>query len=63
MPWESACERFGRLAPPHAGNALETPPGAGTLGMKLEKQEFGVSSVHASLVMFINAGIRLTIRA
>jgi hypothetical protein len=31
--------------------------------MKLEDQEFGVSSVHASLVMFINAGIRLAIRA
>jgi hypothetical protein len=31
--------------------------------MKLEKEEFGVSSVHASLVMFINASIRLTIPA
>jgi hypothetical protein len=29
--------------------------------LKLEKQEFEVFSVQASLVMFINASIRLTI--
>jgi hypothetical protein len=63
MPRESVCEQFGRSASPHVGNALETPPSAATLGIKLEHQGFGVSSVHASLVMFINAGIRLTIRA
>gem|GEM_PF-6301201 len=34
-----------RLAPLRAANAPETPPGAGTSGMKLEKREFGVSSV------------------
>ena len=63
MPWESADERFGRVATPRAANALEIPPAVGALGMKLEKEEFGVSSVHASLVMFINASIRLTIPA
>ena len=45
---------------PYVGNVLETPPSAATLGIKLEDQGFGVSSVHASLVMFINVGIRLT---
>jgi hypothetical protein len=49
-----------RLALPRAVNALKTPPG--TLGMKLEKQEFKVSLIHPSLVIFINASIRLTIR-
>jgi hypothetical protein len=60
--WSAAFLTGRRLAPPRAANAPETPPGAGTAGMKLETQEIGISSVHASLVMFINAGIRLTLR-
>jgi hypothetical protein len=61
MPCESVWEWFGRGSPCRAANALKIPPG--TLGMKLEKQEFGVSLIHPSLVTFINARIRLTIRA